>query len=552
MRRMQLSFDAADRLVELVAGAPRAGAGRRGRARALRARRAPRRRSRARCSTTSSRATRGSPGAARPSGSPTRRARDAARGRDVRRLRPRDDRPLARRARASVEIGAAARRGARARRDVRDARRPRACRCRAGSRADGIGAGDAPRRAAAGPGGAALPRVRGRRGARRAQRALRHGLPRPRGRAAHRAAAWPRRSSTPSGSPAGCSTGGRAASGSPRSRTSSAPSVEPCHRALPDAQATAEILLALIGLAQERGARDRRRPRRARRAAGAATARQALARRRCAARPRASYLFRDAHGQALYVGRARDLRARLRSYFSGERQRPAVEAALGALERVEWRVLGSSSRRRSRSSGSCVSSGRRRTRAARGLTAMSTWAARRTLDRRHRADGRRPAAQRALARSAPLARSTASRATIRATRCRRCGRAAPARGRPPLRGRRAAARPDRRARAGRGRASPSSTRLRALRACLLVPALEPGMVAPSSSPAAASLVRTLPRGGGRAARGRGRPCRGRRRAVAPSLAPEDADELLLVASFLRRPPPELRIVSLERRRRSRA
>ena len=29
----------------------------------------------------------------------------------------------------------------------------------------------------------------------------------------------------------------------------------PCHRALPDAEATAEILLALIGLAQERGAR---------------------------------------------------------------------------------------------------------------------------------------------------------------------------------------------------------------------------------------------------------------------------------------------------------
>src|SRR5205823_5536641 len=32
-------------------------------------------------------------------------------------------------------------------------------------------------------------------------------------------------------------------------------SVQPCHRALPDAQATAEVLLALIGLAQERGAR---------------------------------------------------------------------------------------------------------------------------------------------------------------------------------------------------------------------------------------------------------------------------------------------------------
>jgi excinuclease UvrABC nuclease subunit len=41
------------------------------------------------------------------------------------------------------------------------------------------------------------------------------------------------------------------------------------------------------------------------------------------------------------VGRARDLRARLRSYFRSEKQRPAVEAALGALEKVEWRVLGS-------------------------------------------------------------------------------------------------------------------------------------------------------------------------------------------------------------------
>src|SRR6185503_8045626 len=41
------------------------------------------------------------------------------------------------------------------------------------------------------------------------------------------------------------------------------------------------------------------------------------------------------------VGRARNLRERLRSYFRGERQRPAVEAALAAVERIEWRVLGS-------------------------------------------------------------------------------------------------------------------------------------------------------------------------------------------------------------------
>jgi DNA polymerase-3 subunit epsilon len=114
----------------------------------------------------------------------------------------------------------------------------------------------------------------------------------------------------------------------------------PCHRALPDAEATAEVLLCLIGLAQELGARrlselrSLAAPRR-RRVYG----KRALARR---APPRPGvYLFRDKHDQVLYVGRARDLRARLRSYFRSERQRPSVEAALLALERIEWRVLGS-------------------------------------------------------------------------------------------------------------------------------------------------------------------------------------------------------------------
>src|SRR5207249_3654659 len=71
-------------------------------------------------------------------------------------------------------------------------------------------------------------------------------------------------------------------------------STRPCHRALPDAEATAEVLVHLIALAQELGAR-----------------------------------------------RLSDLRARLRSYFRSERQRPSVEAALTALDRIEWRVLGS-------------------------------------------------------------------------------------------------------------------------------------------------------------------------------------------------------------------
>ncbi len=117
-------------------------------------------------------------------------------------------------------------------------------------------------------------------------------------------------------------------------------SVQPCHRALPDAQATAEVLLALIGLAQERGART---------VAdlvslSATRTRRVFDKRHLAfgAPPRPGiYLFRDRNEQVLYVGRARDLRARLRSYFRSERQRPQVEAALGAVERIEWRVLGS-------------------------------------------------------------------------------------------------------------------------------------------------------------------------------------------------------------------
>src|SRR5437763_4052302 len=114
----------------------------------------------------------------------------------------------------------------------------------------------------------------------------------------------------------------------------------PCHRALPDARRTAELLLALIGPAQDRGARTV-----ADLGSLAATrSRRLLDKRHLAfgapTRP-GVYLFRGRGDQVLYVGRARDLRARLRSYFRSDRQRPAVEAALSATERIEWRVLGS-------------------------------------------------------------------------------------------------------------------------------------------------------------------------------------------------------------------
>ena len=114
---------------------------------------------------------------------------------------------------------------------------------------------------------------------------------------------------------------------------------QPCHRALPDAEATGEILLALIGLAQERGARTLSDLYEL----GAPRKRKVYDKRSLAhgAPPRPGVYRFCAGPQVLYVGRARDLRARLRSYFRSERQRPSVEVALSAVDRIEWDVLGS-------------------------------------------------------------------------------------------------------------------------------------------------------------------------------------------------------------------
>ncbi len=115
---------------------------------------------------------------------------------------------------------------------------------------------------------------------------------------------------------------------------------QPCHRALPDALATAEILLALIGKAQERGAETvddlvalcvppaRR-----------AHTKRALA--EAAPRTPGTYVMRDAADRPLYVGAAGDLRQRTMSYFRGAGTPRPVERVLPAVEGLEFREAGS-------------------------------------------------------------------------------------------------------------------------------------------------------------------------------------------------------------------
>jgi DNA polymerase-3 subunit epsilon len=314
----------------------------------------------------------------------------------------------------------------------------------------------------------------------------------------------------------------------------------PCHRALPDARATAELLLALIGLAQERGARSV-----ADLTALAATrTRRLLDKRHLAfgapSRP-GVYLFLGRDGQVLYVGRARDLRSRLRSYFRSDRQRPAVEAALAAAERIEWRVTGSE-----------LEAALQELRLIReirppGNTRVSR--PERQVWLRQRGDAvvasTRPSALGPLRsrRTAQLAARVLSPEEL----------TQPGAALPRLRRRLRELSDARRFEdAGRLRDRIAALervcrelnrleRVRRLECCVLVPAGDPGYVrAFFVAGGRVAAERTLPPGGGAALEVEAGLAAARR---AGEL---DPDELLLVDSFLRRPPPELRVAPLAR------
>jgi DNA polymerase-3 subunit epsilon len=323
----------------------------------------------------------------------------------------------------------------------------------------------------------------------------------------------------------------------------------PCHRALPDAEATAEVLLCLIGLAQELGARrlselrSLAAPRR-RRVYG----KRALAR-RAPARP-GIYLFRDKHDQVLYVGRARDLRARLRSYFRSERQRPSVEAALLALDRIEWRVLGSeleaaleelrlirelsppaNSRSRRKEHGVYLRPRGEELVVTKQPTELGPLTSRRQASLAARALAFSTAEEReCLLEGAPLQRLRERLAHLaESLRYEEAAR---------LRDRLEALERviDRLRRL---------EELRELEACLIAPAVEPGwrkgfFVAGGE----VRVVRSLPPGAG----ARLELAAGAVACVRPAerepLTPEQAEELLLLDGFIRRPPPELTVLPL--------
>lgn len=110
--------------------------------------------------------------------------------------------------------------------------------------------------------------------------------------------------------------------------------VEPCHRAMADAAATAEVLHALLERAGTLGVLGlddllelptiRAHP----------SANKLRLTARLPRRP-GVYLFKDRAGRVLYVGKATNLRSRVRSYFSGDERRK-VPQLLREAEGLDW------------------------------------------------------------------------------------------------------------------------------------------------------------------------------------------------------------------------
>jgi DNA polymerase III subunit epsilon len=112
--------------------------------------------------------------------------------------------------------------------------------------------------------------------------------------------------------------------------------VRPDHRALTDARATVDVLHGLIERAGSLGATTLEDLRELARSTSDRSFRR-IALVRDAPRAPGVYRFLDERGETLYVGKATDLRSRLRSYFGQDRRRRTAEL-VRETHRVTWTV----------------------------------------------------------------------------------------------------------------------------------------------------------------------------------------------------------------------
>lgn len=112
--------------------------------------------------------------------------------------------------------------------------------------------------------------------------------------------------------------------------------VTPNHRALADAEATAHVLWCLLERAGTLGVTHLEDLLALPRARGSPTYGKIRLTEKLPRRP-GVYLFRDRHGEIIYVGKAKNLRSRVRSYFYGDTRR-SVATILRELDAVDHRV----------------------------------------------------------------------------------------------------------------------------------------------------------------------------------------------------------------------